>query len=93
MFDPSTLADEIVKKLKEDHHAIWLDPETHALQHEFIVVLMQEHEERRQSKLEKDARRKAIEDKVAGSLVLSLILTLLGLLGAGALDWLRTHLK
>lgn len=93
MIDASTLADEIVKKLKEDHHAVWLDPETHALQHEFIVILMEEHEERRQAKIEKDKRRKAIEDKVAGSLVLSLILTLVGLIGAGSLDWLRSHLK
>ena len=70
----------------KNHHAIWIDPEIHADQHEFLAILMQERKERAE-------RRKAMEDKIAGSLLLGLILGLIGLLGAGTLDWLRGHLK
>jgi hypothetical protein len=79
------MAGMVVQGMK-DHHAIWIDPEVHADQHEFIALLMQERRDR-------VARRKSIEDKIAGSLVLSLVVGLVTLLGAGALDWLRGHLK
>lgn len=75
----------IVKGMKE-HHAIWIDPEIHADQHEFIALLMRERQDRM-------ARRKSIEDKIAGSLVLSLVVGLVTLLGAGSLQWLRDHIK
>lgn len=75
----------LVQGMKE-HHAIWIDPETHAEQHEFIGMLLQE----RKDKL---ARRKAIEDKIAGSLILSIIVGIVTLLGAGSLQWLREHIK
>lgn len=75
----------LVQGMKE-HHAIWIDPEIHAEQHEFIAMLLQE----RKDKL---ARRKALEDKIAGSLILSLIVGIVTLLGAGSLQWLREHLK
>ena len=77
---------EIVVQGMKDHHAIWIDPEIHADQHEFIALLMQERQDR-------IARRKSIEDKIAGSLVLSLVLGLITLLGAGAMEWLRGHIK
>lgn len=77
---------EIVVRGMKDHHAIWIDPETHADQHEFIAILMQERKDRVE-------RRKVIEDKIAGSLILSFIVGLVTLLGAGSLDWLRSHLK
>lgn len=77
---------EIVVQGMKDHHAIWIDPETHADQHEFIAILMQERKDRVE-------RRKAIEDRIAGSLILSFIVALVTLLGAGSLDWLRSHLK
>lgn len=84
--DIEAIACKIVEKLKQDHHALWLDPESHAEQHEFIRLLMDERAERLR-------RRKAMEDKIAGSLVLAFILGTVGLIGSGTLDWLRTHLK
>lgn len=84
--DIEELAELIVKRLKETHHAVWIDPEAHAAQHEFVLLLMAEREE-------KAARRKHIEDKIAGSLLLSLIVGLITLIGSGVLDWLRAHLK
>lgn len=80
------LAEKLVDKLKENHHTLWLDPETHSTQHEFIQMLIVEREERK-------ARRKALEDKIAGSLLLSAIMGLIYLLGSGTMDWLRVHLK
>lgn len=79
------LAEAVVKKMKADHHAVWLDPETHASQHEFLKILMEERAERA-------ARRKRIEEKIAGSLILSAVLVVIGFIGAGALAWLRRNL-
>ena len=80
------LADKLVDRLKEHHHTLWLDPETHSTQHEFIQMLIVEREERK-------ARRKALEDKIAGSLLLSAVMGLIYLVGSGAMDWIRSHLK
>lgn len=80
------IADKLVVKLKEEHHALWLDPETHASQHEFIQVLIKEREDRQ-------ARRQAMEDKIAGSVLLSLVMGLIYLLGSGLNEWVRSHLK
>ena len=60
--------------------------ESHIDQHKFIQMLIEEREE-------KKLRRKAIEDKIAGSIILSLILGLITLIGSGAMDWFREHLK
>lgn len=79
------LADAIVRRLKDQHHAIWIDPETHAAQHEFLKILMEERAER-------VARHKRIEEKIAGSLILSAVLVLIGFIGAGAMAWLRKNL-
>lgn len=79
------IAARVVEGMK-NHHAIWIDPETHAEQHEFISLLWDERKE-------KAARRKAIEDKIAGSLLLSLIVGAVTVMGAGSLQWLRDHLK
>lgn len=84
--DLDQLADAIVRRLKDQHHAIWLDPETHAEQHEFLKLLMQERAER-------IARRKRIEEKIVGSIVLSGIVVVIGLIGAGVLAWLEEKLK
>lgn len=79
------LADAIIQKMKAEHHVIWVDPETHAEQHGFLALLMAEREE-------KIARRKRIEEKIAGSLILSAVLLLVGFVGAGAMAWLRKNL-
>ena len=79
------LAEAIIKRLKEGHHAVWLDPETHAAQHEFIKLLMEERADR-------IARHKRIEEKIAGSLILSAMLVVIGFIGAGAMAWLRKNL-
>ena len=83
--DLKQMAALVVQGMK-DHHAIWIDPEIHADQHEFIAILMQERRD-------KADRRKAIEDKIAGSLILSFIVGIVTLLGAGSLQWLREHIK
>jgi Tfp pilus assembly protein PilZ len=84
--DPDALASAILEKMKEEHRVFWIDPERHSDQHAFLALLMQEREERIQ-------RKKRIEEKIAGSLVLSFILMTIGLIGAGALDWMRKHLN
>lgn len=84
--DPDALASAILAKMKEEHHVFWIDPELHSGQHAFLALLMQEREERIQ-------RRKRLEEKIAGSLVLSFLLMIIGLVGAGALDWMRKHLN
>lgn len=79
------LADAIIRKMKEEHHVFWVDPETHAEQHGFLSLLMKEREE-------KLARRKRIEEKIAGSVILSGVLFLIGIVGAGVLDYLKRKL-
>lgn len=83
--DIDQLAEAIIHKMKADHHAVWLDPETHAAQHEFLRVLMEERADR-------IARHKRIEEKIAGSLILSAMLVVIGFIGAGAMAWLRKNL-
>ena len=85
MIDPNQLAKAILEEMKAGGHTLWIDPETHAEQHQFISQLIADRAERAE-------RRKRIEERVAGSLVLSLIVGLVTLLGAGSMEWLRTHL-
>lgn len=80
------LASSIVQKMKDEHRTLWLDPEIHAEQHSFLRLLMQE-------RAEKIERRKRIEEKIAGSILLSAIVTVIGLLGSAALAWLKEHIK
>lgn len=79
------IAHSIITQMKESGHTLWIDPETHALQHEFIAELIAERKER-------IARRERIKEKIAGSVILSTLLLIVGLVGAGALDWLRRNL-
>lgn len=79
------LAAAVVQKMKSDHHAVWLDPETHASQHEFLKMLIDERADR-------IARHKRIEEKIAGSLILSAVIVLIGFIGAAAMSWLRKNL-
>lgn len=83
---PEELADALIAQLKDKHHTFWIDPELHSQQHEFIRTLIAE-------RAEKMARRKAIEDRIAGSLLLGFVLTVVGLVGAGFLEWVRNHIK
>lgn len=80
------LAEAIVKEMKENHHAFWIDPEEHSNQHEFIQLLITERKE-------KQAKAERIKEKIAGSLILTFILAIVSLIGAGSLDWVRQHLK
>lgn len=78
------IATAIISKMREEGHAYWIDPETHANQHEFIAVMIEERKEQQ-------ARRKRLHEKIAGSLILSGILTLIGFIGAGFLQWIKTN--
>lgn len=78
------IAQAIIQQMRESGHALWIDPETHASQHQFIAEMIEERRERQ-------ARRKRIEEKIAGSFILSGLLLVVGLIGAGALEWLRKH--
>lgn len=80
--DPKEFAQAVVAEMRAHGHTMWIDPEMHAEQHAFIAEMIAERKERAE-------RRQRIEERIAGSLVLSTILTLVGLLGAGALAWIR----
>ena len=84
--EPKVLARAIIEEMKESGHALWIDPETHAEQHQFIAELIADRKER-------NDRRRRIEEKIAGSLILSTLLVIVGFIGAGALEWLRKHLN
>jgi hypothetical protein len=62
------------------------DVTTHSEEHEYLRMLIQEAAEKR-------ARRERIKERIAGSFILAGLLSLLGFVGAGAIDWLRVHLK
>jgi hypothetical protein len=83
--DPNEFAQALVEAMKSAGHAMWVDGETHAEQHEFIAQMILERKERA-------ARRRRIEEKVAGSLVLSGILLIISVLGVMTMDWFRKHL-
>jgi hypothetical protein len=76
------LAEAVVERMKREHHVFWIDPEVHADQHEFIKILMEERAER-------IARRKRLEEKIAGSVILTALAFVVTLLGVGFLEWLR----
>ena len=86
MIDTKELADTIITKMKEEHHIFWIDPEIHSTQHEFIQILIDERKER-------EARRARLKEKIAGSLILSGIIFIIGLIGAGFLNLIKVHLK
>lgn len=86
MIDPNQLAKAILEEMKAGGHTLWIDPETHAEQHQFIAELIADRKER-------NDRRRRIEEKIAGSLILSTLLVIVGFIGAGALEWLRKHLN
>jgi hypothetical protein len=83
--DTRRLAQGIVDEMKLHGHALWIDPEIHAMQHEFIAQLVKERED-------KVERRKRMEERIAGSLVLSALLGVITLLGVGVLSWVRNQL-
>lgn len=84
--DAHDIAAAVVKAIHENRQSFWVEPQRHSEEHEFIKVLIEDH-------VEKKARRERIKEKVAGSLVLTSILALVTLLGAGLLDWIRAHLR
>lgn len=84
MLNAQEIAHAVIEEIKNSEHVFWIDPEVHASQHEFIAELIAERHERKE-------RRKRIEERIAGSLILSGILTLVGFIGAGFLQWIKTH--
>lgn len=86
MIDHKTLAREIIEEMKAGGHTLWVDPETHAEQHQFISELIKDRKDRNE-------RRKRIEEKIAGSLILSTLLIVIGFIGAGALEWLKSKVR
>ena len=76
------IAKAVVAQMRDEVHAMGIYPETHA---RFVAELIAEREERTQ-------RRKRIQDNIAGSVVLSALLVIIGLIGAGVLGWLRKSL-
>lgn len=82
--NPKEFAAAVVTEMKESGHALWIDPEVHAEQHQFIAEMIAERKERA-------ARNRRIGEFIAGSVLLSAILACIGLLGAGVLSWFRAH--
>lgn len=82
---PQEVATAIIDKMREEGHAYWIDPEVHSQHHEFIAEMIQERKERK-------ARRDRIQEKIAGSVLLSGLLFVIGLLGAGVISWIKEHL-
>lgn len=78
----SALAKAIVEEMKLHGHALWIDPEIHASQHEFIAHMIEEHRE-------KIERRNRIAEKITGSVVLTLLLGMVTLIGSGILSWIH----
>lgn len=78
----NAIAKAVVEQMREEVHAMGIYPETHA---RFVAELIAEREDRRQ-------RRKRIQDNIAGSIVLSTLLVIIGLIGSGVLGWLRRSL-
>ena len=80
--DPKAFAQALISEMKQHGHALWIDPETHAEQHQFIAEMIAERRERME-------RRKRLEEKIAGSVILSGLLFLVTLIGAGFMQWVR----
>lgn len=81
---PGDFAQALIDEMKKSGHAFWIDPETHAEQHAFIAAMIAERKE-------KIERRKRVEERIAGSLALSVIVLVISLLGSGVMSYLRSH--
>ena len=79
------IAHALIEEMKRAGHRLWVDPEKHAAEHEFLAELIKERHERR-------GQRQRLEERIAGSLVLSFLLVVISTLGYGVMDWLRKHL-
>ena len=84
--DPMDLIETIRATIREEMHPHAISVELHAEQHEFITMLIAERKDR-------IMRRKRIADWISGSLILAAIIGVVGLIGAGALQWIRTGIK
>lgn len=78
----NAIAKAVVAQMRDEVHAMGIYPETHA---RFVAEMIAEREERSQ-------RRKRIQDNIAGSVVISALLVIIGLIGAGVLGWIRRSL-
>ena len=80
------IAQAVIEEIKSSGHSSWVNSEAHALQHQFIAELITERKERM-------AKRERIKEKIAGSVILSTLFLIIGLIGAGALDWAKRHIS
>lgn len=80
------LVDKFIDKLKNSRHTVWIDPETHAEQHVFISQMIEDRKDRAE-------RRRRIEEKIAGSVILTAITGLVYLIGSGVMEWIREHVR
>jgi hypothetical protein len=88
--DAETIAKAIVAEMRASGHALWIDPEIHAEQHKVIPSTLAFVEEMKTERKEREARRQRVTERIAGSVILSVIALLVTLLGAGALAWARS---
>jgi hypothetical protein len=97
--ESNTIAEKVANLLAGKKRAEWVDPETHAADHRFIRRL-RDDEPRRSALLDAveldQQRRKAkalaagrIRERVVGSVLISVILSALGLLGYYFIEYLR----
>lgn len=80
------IVEGVVRELLQSKRALWVDPETHHLHHQFINDLMDK-------KKEKEARRERIRDRVMGGVLISVILGGLGMVGAWVFSFFRSVAK
>jgi hypothetical protein len=75
------------------HESQRLSATEHDSHHRLIQIMIEERQMLIDRKVQRMARMERIADKIMGTVLLGAVLTVLGLIGAGALDWVRMHLK
>ena len=84
--DIAALAKELVKQFQaEEHKDLWISREEHAIQHTFIRSMMDDIEERHES-------RNRIKERIIGSATISAFLAFVGYVGRAIINWMQLHL-
>ena len=89
------IAASIAEQMTENKRALWIDPESHYQQHLFIRTL-QEHKDvpellefmanHRATLMKKEEDLKSLKNRIIGTVVISFVLGVLGLIGSWTLD-------